>query len=163
MVEGGTLLRCYTSNGVSRVRIPPPPLRKCLVCRNNAKAKKWAGSTPGPYYTNGYTNATRAPLFTATNTASVIVDLYLRPPQVVVGFVAQSDLAQPNGASVSADVQEAGYGFVKTSLSRTRVNKPMMPLAPPCNSRMQQKSLIWGMCRPFGERTVVNRVDPLGA
>jgi hypothetical protein len=36
----------------------------------------------------------------------------------------------------------------------TRVNKPTMPLAPPCNCSMQQKSLVWGRRRPSGERMV---------
>jgi len=48
----------YLSNGVSRVRIPPQ-LRKRYICRNNAEPKKWAGISPGPYYTNGYTNVAR--------------------------------------------------------------------------------------------------------
>ena len=40
------------------------------------KTKKWAGITPGPYYTSEYTNAVRIPSFPATNAAFAIVYLY---------------------------------------------------------------------------------------
>jgi hypothetical protein len=39
-------------------------------------ARKRAGMTPGPYYTNEYTNAGRIPSFPATNAAFAIVYLY---------------------------------------------------------------------------------------
>ena len=45
MVEGGTLLRCYTSNGVSRVRIPPPPLSFLPFCRINPEVKEKVGTS----------------------------------------------------------------------------------------------------------------------
>jgi hypothetical protein len=88
-------------NEVSRVRIPPPPLRKRRICRNNARAKKWAGFTPGPYYTNGYTNAARIPSFAAASTAFVIVYLYSRLPDLVVAISMQCGSAQPRSVSLS--------------------------------------------------------------
>jgi hypothetical protein len=60
-----------------------------------------AGRRSGRYYTNRYTNAARTPLFAATNAAFVIVNLYSRPPEVVVAFAAQPGLAQPKSASLS--------------------------------------------------------------
>ena len=39
-------------SGVSRVRIPPPPLRNSLICRVNAEAKDRAGRRTGSFHTN---------------------------------------------------------------------------------------------------------------
>src|SRR3712207_5953059 len=46
-------------NGVSRVRIPPPPLPKPPICRTNARARKRIGERSDPVDTTFDTDATR--------------------------------------------------------------------------------------------------------
>src|ERR671910_1961775 len=46
-------------NGVSRVRIPPPPLPKPPICRTNARASKRTGESSDPVDTTFDTDATR--------------------------------------------------------------------------------------------------------
>ncbi len=53
--------------------------------------KKWAGITPGPYYTSEHTNAARIPYFPATNAAFAIV--YLYPPHYKLWSPSQCSMA----------------------------------------------------------------------
>ena len=46
-------------NGVSRVRMPPPPLRKLLVCGKNVRPREMDCASSGPFDTNFDTNVIR--------------------------------------------------------------------------------------------------------
>ncbi len=89
------------------------------------ESKKRAGGEPGPYYTNGYTNAARIPSLAAANTAFVTVYLYSRLPYLVVALSMQRATAQPKSVSLSTPMQNSGSGLRRIHLPCTRVNKGM--------------------------------------
>ena len=121
MVEGGTLLRCYTSQRGIEGSNPSSSAPKVPRFRSNAKAKKGTGFAPGPYYTNEYTNAAKTPSLVATNAAFVILYLYPRPPEVVVTFAVQPGLVQPKSSFLPDPMQDAGYALLRIILPRTWV------------------------------------------
>jgi hypothetical protein len=62
VVEGGTLLRCYTSQRGIEGSNPSSSASKSARlqdCRTNSEVKQRAEISPGPVYTNHYTNAAR--------------------------------------------------------------------------------------------------------
>ena len=75
MVEGGTLLRCYTSQRGIEGSNPSSSASKALPLQDMVKS---SGRDPGRHYTNGYTDAARMTLFVATNGTFVTVILYPR-------------------------------------------------------------------------------------
>ena len=98
MVEGGTLLRCYTSQrGIegSNPSSSAPDVPRLQVRREDeAQGRACSRALLHQRSQNA--------LIAATNAASGIVNLYSRPPGVVVVFAAQTGLAQRSGASVTA-------------------------------------------------------------
>src|SRR5215210_7186701 len=112
VVEGGTLLRCYTSQRGIEGSNPSSSATKVLRLQAQREATKRGGSESDPYYTN----AARTPSFAATKAAFVILYLYSRPPEVVVAFAAQLGLAQPQSVFLPAPMQDAGYGLRSTLL-----------------------------------------------
>ena len=119
MVEGGTLLRCYTSQrgieGSNPSSSAPkgPRLQGQRGVRANGRERFW----PLLHQRNQNT------LFATTNRVSVIVDLYSRPPEVVVALAVPPGLFRPHGASVSADIQDAGYKLRGIHLLGTSVHR----------------------------------------
>ena len=57
MVEGGTLLRCYTSQRGIEGSNPSSSASRVAICSINGKLRIGAGTPSGSYYTNEYTNA----------------------------------------------------------------------------------------------------------
>jgi hypothetical protein len=78
VVEGGTLLRCYTSQRGIEGSNPSSSAPKVprLQEQREGEEKDWERTRP--YYTNAYTNAAKTPFYAATNAAFVILDLYPR-------------------------------------------------------------------------------------
>ena len=93
MVEGGTLLRCYTSQRGIEGSNPSSSAPEAPRLQEKREGEEKGRERPGPYYTNEYTNAAKTPFCAATNAAFVILYLYPRPPEVVVDFAAHLGLA----------------------------------------------------------------------
>ncbi len=62
MVEGGTLLRCYTSQRGIEGSNPSSSAPKLPHLQDNIEVVRRAGVSPGPIYTNDYTNVPRRDL-----------------------------------------------------------------------------------------------------
>ena len=87
MVEGGTLLRCYTSQRGIEGSNPSSSAPKVPRLQDERKGEEGAGGEPGPYYTNG---------------ASVTGYLYPWPRHLVIALSIQRGLVQPKSVALSA-------------------------------------------------------------
>ena len=119
MVEGGTLLRCYTSKRGIEGSNPSSsaPGDQRLQEQRGDRAKDRERSRPLLHQHSQNT------LFATTNSASVIVDLYSQQLEVVVAFAVPPELARPHGAFVSADIRDGVYRPLRIHRPRTPVNK----------------------------------------
>jgi hypothetical protein len=81
-----------------------------------------AGRSSGPYYTSRYTNAGRKPISVATNGTFVTVNLYPRPPEVVVDFATHPGLIRQERVSMSPHMHDPECDFPRIHLPRGWVN-----------------------------------------
>ena len=114
-----TLLRCYTSQRGIEGSNPSSSAPEAPLLQEEAMAKNWARSDPGPYYTTSTPTRPGYPL-PAPNAAIAIVDLYPPHYKFVVASSVQAGLAQPESICTSTLMQITGMDFGELSFHALR-------------------------------------------
>ena len=135
-------------NGVSRVRIPPPPLPKPPICRTNARARKRIGERSDPVDTTFDTDATRK-VFSRTS---------LRVGHGAARWAAQQE---------RGDKVPAGYGCDEASASGSAPPAAIHRCSSPAPSsehddEQVEHNQVWRILYlPFSPRPPCSRLQSL--